>query len=135
MKKFITRNAMLVKKGNGYSIYKIYVDGYESYIYFLSKHFSKYQNIILKEDGTVMIEYMYLFGGSNRPYKVKKILCKPIIDRQHLNFVVYKGAPNIVFGLDDGIYKSSYLLCQTKYIYFLSIKDFGIFKDAKKLGL
>ena len=126
---------MLVKKENGYSIYKIYVDGYESYIYFLSKHFSKYQNIILKEDGTVMIEYMYLFAGSNRPYKVKKVLCKPIIDRQHLNFVVYKGAPNIVFGLDDGIYKSSYLLCQTKYIYFLSIKDFGIFKDAKKLGL
>lgn len=129
-----SKNTM-VEKGNGYSIYKIHVDGYESYVYFLSKRFSKYQNIVLKEDGTIVIEYMYLFGGRNRPYKVKKVLCKPIIDGEHLNFVVYKGAPNTVFGLDDGVYKSNYLLCQTEYIYFLSIKDFGVFKDVKKLGL
>lgn len=127
MKNVLARNAVIVKKESGYSIYKTDIDGCECYIYFLSKHFSKYQNIILKEDGTVVVEHMYLFGGRSIPYKVKKVLCKPNIDKQHLNFVVYKGAPNTVFGLDDGVYKSDYLSCQTKYIYFLSINDFNMF--------
>lgn len=80
MKPIFSKN-MIIEKGNGYSVYKIHVDGYESYVYFLSKHFSKNQNIILKEDGTVEIEYMYLFGGRSGPYKVKKVCAKPIIDR------------------------------------------------------
>ena len=127
MKDFLKRNAKIEKKENGYSLYKINLEGCEYYIYLLSKHFSKYQNVILKSDGTVLIEYMYLFGGRNRPYKVRKVLCKPIVDKKYLNFVVYKGVPNMVFGLDDGVYKSNCLSLETKFIYFLSINDLYMF--------
>jgi len=125
--RFLKRNTQLIKYENDYSLYRMSRNDRECYIYVLSKHLSKYQNVILKEDGTIVIEYMYLFGGKNRPYKVKKVLCKPIIDNQHLNFVVYKGVPNMVYGLDDGVYKSCCRSWQTKFIYFLSAKDFHIF--------
>lgn len=126
MKK-ILKNDILVKKENGYSLYKTDRDSSEYYVYFLSKRFSKYQNIILKEDGTVVIEYMYLFGGRNRPYKVRKVLFKPIIDSRHINFVIYKGAPNMIFGLDDGVYKSACLSNRTEFVYFMSVNDFCVF--------
>ena len=131
MKHFLKRNAEIFKNEDGYILYKMNRDDREYYIYFLSKRFSKYQNIILKEDGTVVIEYMYIFGGRSRPCKVRKVLCKPIIDSRHLNFVVYKGSPNMVFGLDDGVYKSSCLLSQAKFIYFLSVNDFYMFLNEK----
>ncbi len=115
--------AELIRKDNGYNLYKIVFNESSYYVYVVSKRFSKYQNIILKKDGTVVVEYMYLFGGRCGPTRVEKVLCKAIPDKSHFTFMVIRGTPSLIRGLDDGVHSSYRLPLESRLIYFLSFKE------------
>ncbi len=103
--------------------YELWTDS-EVCLYFLKKRASKRTIILLNDDGTLLWEQLYPFGGVSRPSSVKQILLKPVTDKELMPIVILRGKPLLVKGLDNNIYVSSKERYSKGKILFMNYCDF-----------
>ena len=132
IKDILSDNASLTETNRAFDLYRQESPEGRYFVYLLSKKFSKYQNIFLNEDGSVAAEFMYLFGGLTNKKKKKKVLCKPTVQKGIINLVVYRGKPNTVHGLDDGVFSSYRPPLSTQKIYFISEAELCAFFEKDR---
>lgn len=92
-----------IEKNQNYELWKSEAE----HLYIVRKKASRRTIIHLKNDGTLVWEQFYLFGGRSRPSSVKTVILKPKIEKGVMPIVFLKGTPLMVKGLDDGAFVSS----------------------------
>ncbi len=93
-------------------------------LYILKKRASKRTIIHLNNDGALLWEQLYPFGGMSRPGSIKEILLKPIMEKGIMLAVVLRGVPLMVKNLDNNIYVSNKELYSDGKILFVNERDF-----------
>ncbi len=118
LKKF--RSFCLTEENKNYKLFK---KG-DAVVYLLKKKASKATIIHLLESTDIVWEQLYPFGGKSRPSSVKKIVLKPLIEKGRRTTVLYKGKPQMIRGLDEGIFVSDISRCKEGSVLFMSKKAF-----------
>lgn len=100
-------------------LYDLQINGIAVNLYVSKKRATKATHIHCTESGDIMWEQFYPFGGMARAAREKKHVLKPICNKNSLTAVAIRGLPNIIIGLDNGIFKSHLSSPQPNCVYLM----------------
>lgn len=88
----------------------------------------KATHIECREDSTVYWIQFYPFGSVSGPSRAESVLIRPTVRKGETVFVVIKGKPGLITGLDEGIFVSSRGRAKSQdCVYVMSESAFKLF--------
>ena len=99
-------------------------------LYISHKRARKSTHIHCTESGDIIWEQFYPFGGMSRPAWEKKYALKPICDKNAITFIIIRGTPGNITGLDNGIFKSHLSAPEKNNVYLMTEKNSKQFLDS-----
>ena len=125
------RTANIVAEYDDYKISEFNADNINFVVYELKLKARKNSQIICKEDGGIYLRKFYPSGKAT-PIKEEHILCKPKKSSNEMVIVLIFGKPEMIIGLDEGIFVSAKGKTKTKKdIYVMTEEEFKSFDSDK----
>lgn len=109
------------------------VRGQRYKVYISNQSANRATRIFCRNNGTVVWEQQYAVGIS--PKIERTVLVKPEREKDEIAMVIIKGKPDLIGGLDEGIFRSSrgYLLGDSD-VYVMSETAFKLFLPEEERG-
>ena len=103
-------------------LYNLKINDIAVNLYVSKKRATKATHIHCTESGDIMWEQFYPFGGMARAAREKKYVLKTQCVKSIVTLVVILGKPDIIIGIDCGIYNSHLSQPEVGKVYLMSEK-------------